>query len=88
MSVFLAAAGAISVLAAVACERLMHRHRRPGVTYWRATLRKDGGWRRGDLFDDRGLAHQRRASRFGVLGAGLWLLALASWVVGQILFSQ
>ncbi|HMC54251.1 MAG TPA: hypothetical protein VKH19_03700 [Gemmatimonadaceae bacterium] len=55
----------------------MHRHRRPGVTYAQATFRRDGGWRRTDLFSAEGLAHQRRASTFGVTGAALWLLALA-----------
>jgi hypothetical protein len=85
ISAILAAAGTLAVLAAVVFERLMHRHRRPGVTYWQATLRRDGGWRRGDLFDDAGLTHQRRASLCGITGAGLWLLALASWVLSRVL---
>lgn len=77
LPVALAIAGTVSMLAAVYNERRMHRHRQPGVTYRQATLRRDGGWRRTDLFTEQGLAHQRRASRFGVTGAALWLLALA-----------
>ena len=74
----LAISGAVSMLVAVYHERRMHRHRQPGVTYGAATFRRDGGWRRADLFTAQGLAHQRRASTFGVLGAILWLLSLAS----------
>jgi len=66
------------MLVAVYHERRMHRHRRPGVSYAAATFRRDGGWRRADLFTEQGLAHQRRASSFGVLGAAFWLLSLAS----------
>jgi hypothetical protein len=81
-----AAAGALA-LAGVACavlavrhERRMHRHRRPGVTYAAATLRRDGGWRRTDLFTDEGLRHQARAARFGMAAAATWVLALVAWV--------
>ena len=73
--------GSMSVLVAVYHERRMHRHRQPGVTYAQATFRRDGGWRRTDLFTEQGLAHQRRASRFGVTGALLWLVALLVWTV-------
>jgi hypothetical protein len=58
----------------------MQRHRQPGVSYRDATLRKDGGWQRADLFTAEGLALQRRAARFGWLGAALWLLAVGAWV--------
>ena len=80
VTLVLALAGAAAMLAAVASERRMHRHRRAGVSYAHATLRADGGWRRAELFTEEGLAHQRRASRRGVAGAVLWLLALAAWV--------
>jgi hypothetical protein len=63
----------------VLCERRMHRHRQPGVSYWAATLRRDGGWRRTDLFDPEGLRYQRRAARSGVAGAACWVAALAVW---------
>jgi hypothetical protein len=68
---------------AVFNERRMHRHRQPGVTYADATFRKDGGWRRTELFSDEGLRYQRRASGFGVPGALLWLLALITYVVAR-----
>lgn len=61
---------------AVLNERRMHRHRQPGVTYAQATFRRDGGWRRIDLFTEEGLRYQRQASRYGVAGAALWILAL------------
>ncbi|HEY0997706.1 MAG TPA: hypothetical protein VGD77_17075 [Gemmatimonadaceae bacterium] len=80
-SVPLAAAGVMLLVTAVACERRMHRHRQPGVSYADATLRLDGGWRRPDLFTAEGLRLQRRASRCGVTGAGLLLASLALWVV-------
>ena len=76
----LGVAGTLSVACAVACERRMHQHRRPGVSYRAATLRRDGGWRRADLFTEEGLRHQARAARFGWTGAALWLAALAAWV--------
>ncbi len=80
VSAALAAAGTLSVACAVAFERRMQRHRRPGVSYRAATLRRDGGWRRADLFTEEGLRHQARAARFGWAGAALWLAALAAWV--------
>jgi hypothetical protein len=73
--------GAISMLMAVIHERRMQRARRPGVTYARVTWRRDGGWKRSDLFTDAGLAHQRRASRYGAIGAALWILALLLAIV-------
>ena len=66
---------------AVFNERRMHRHRQPGVSYAQATFRRDGGWRRADLFSADGLAYQRRASRYGVLGALLWILALVAAIL-------
>jgi hypothetical protein len=61
-------------------ERRMQRHRQPGVGYREVTLRRDGGWRRTDLFTPAGLAHQRQASRFGLLGIVLALASLIAWV--------
>ncbi len=72
----LALAGSALTLVAIGFERLMHRHRQPGVTWAQATFRRDGGWRRVDLFAPQGLRHQRRASAFGVSGALLWVAAL------------
>jgi hypothetical protein len=65
---------------AVRQERLMHRFRQPGTSYREATLRVDGGWRRSELFTPEGLAHQRRASGFGLAGAALWIAALGVWI--------
>lgn len=81
LTVALFALGACAFVLAVRQERLMHRHRQPGVSYGAATMRVDGGWRRDDLFTAEGLAHQRRASRFGLIGAASWILALLSWVI-------
>jgi hypothetical protein len=80
----LAIAGLLSLVAAVVFERRMQRNRQPGVSYRDVTLRKDGGWRRADLFTLEGLALQRRAAHFGWLGAALWLIALGVWVVLRI----
>jgi hypothetical protein len=77
----LAFAGVACAVLAVRHERRMHRHRRPGVTYAAATLRRDGGWRRTDLFTDEGLRHQARAARFGMAAATAWALALVALVV-------
>ena len=77
----LAFLGVASAAIAVWNERRMQRHRQPGVTYAAATLRKDGGWRRADLFTPEGLAHQKQASRYGLTALLLWLLALAAWVL-------
>jgi hypothetical protein len=80
----LAAAGFASVAVAVTYERRMQRRRRPGVSYRDVTLRKDGGWRRDDLFTPEGLELQRRAALFGWLGAVLWLLALGAWIAFRL----
>jgi hypothetical protein len=77
----LAIAGVVCLAIAVSCERAMHRHRQPGVTYMDATLRRDGGWRRTDLFTEAGLRHQRRASMFGALGTVLLVAALLVYVL-------
>ena len=81
-----AVAGSITLLgfaclgAAVVNERRMQRHRQPGITYRDVTLRRDGGWRRADLFTERGLQYQRRASTWGVTGGALLVAALLAWV--------
>jgi len=59
----------------------MQRHRQPGVSYAAVTLRRDGGWRRTDLFTAEGLRHQARAARFGFIAVLCWVLALIVWVV-------
>lgn len=66
----------------------MHRHRQPSVTYSQATYRRDGGWRRTDLFTPQGLAYQRQASRYGVIGAALWILALLAYIITAFLQSR
>ncbi|HET9011251.1 MAG TPA: hypothetical protein VFN38_05515 [Gemmatimonadaceae bacterium] len=73
-------AGVACFAAAVVHERRMHRHRQPGVTYAAATLRRDGGWLRRELFTDEGLRHQRRASRFGLAGAACFIAFFIAWV--------
>jgi hypothetical protein len=80
VAVGLAVAGVVAFAMAVYYERRMQRHRQPGVSYRDVTFRRDGGWRREDLFTAEGLALQRQASRFGVLGAALWVLALGAWI--------
>ncbi len=77
----LLAAGTVSMAAAIYNERRMHRHRQPGVTYAQATFRKDGAWRRADMFTPEGLRYQRLASGFGVPGALLWVAGLIAWAL-------
>ena len=84
----LAIAGTLSMLVAILHERRMHRHRQPGVSYAQATWRRDGGWRRTDLFTPDGLAHQRQAARFGAIGAALWVLALVTYVAAGMLAAR
>ena len=87
MTLQLSVAGSVALLGlvclgtAVVHERRMQRHRQPGVTYRAVTLRRDGGWRRSDLFTERGLTHQRQASRWGVTGGALLVAALLAWVL-------
>lgn len=77
----IAMAGVACLAAAVVHERRMQRHRKPGVSYADATIRRDGGWKRNDLFTPEGLGHQRRASAFGVAGALLLVTSLAVWAM-------
>jgi hypothetical protein len=70
---------------AIRHERMMQRHRQPGVSYRDVTMRRDGGWRQADLFTPQGLAHQRRASTFGILGALLWIAAVVAWITTGLL---
>ena len=79
----LAIAGTLLMGVAIYNERRMQRHRQPGVTYAQVTFRKDGGWRRSELFTPEGLKHQRRASGFGVPAALLWALAVLAWSLGK-----
>ena len=79
----LAIAGTLLMGVAVYNERRMQRHRQPEVTYAQVTFRRDGGWRRTDLFTDQGLKYQRRASGFGVPGALLWAFAVLAWILGR-----
>lgn len=81
VSLAFAALGVGCLATAVYNERSMHRHRQPGVSYGEATLRRDGGWRRADLFTPAGLRHQRRASAWGVTGALLLVASLLAWVL-------
>ena len=74
-------AGAIALAVGIWNERIMQRHRRPGVSYRDVTLRRDGGWRRADLFTDEGLAYQRRASARGFPGLALLILAVILMVL-------
>ena len=74
-------AGVAALTLAVVHERRMQAHRRDGVSYRAATLRRDGGWRREDLFAPEGLVHQRQASRFGMVGATLLIAGLVAWIV-------
>ena len=78
VALLLAVAGVVAAGIAVWHERRMQRHRQPGVGYREVTFRRDGGWCRADLFTPEGLAHQRRASRAGLVAVLCWLLALAS----------
>jgi hypothetical protein len=76
-------AGTLLMGVAVYNERRMQRHRQPGVSYSQVTFRRDGGWKRSDLFTDAGLRYQRRASGFGVPAALLWVLALLFLAFGK-----
>jgi hypothetical protein len=76
----LALAGNVFVIVAIYNERRMQRHRQPGVSYAQATFRRDGGWRRDDLFTPEGLTYQRRAAGFGVIALVLWILAMGAWL--------
>jgi hypothetical protein len=73
--------GCVFVAFAIRAERLMHRHRVPGVSYADATFRRDGGWRRTDLFSPEGLAHQQRAAKYAFLGVACWVAALGAFLL-------
>lgn len=76
----LAAVGVAALGVGISFERRMHRHRQPGVSYRRATFRRDGGWRRSDLFTPVGLQLQRKASLWGMTGTLLLVASVAAWV--------
>lgn len=80
VSALLAGIGVVLLGAAVVAERRMQRHRQPGVTYAQVTLRRDGGWRRAELFTPAGLRLQRRASLCGVAGTALLVASLLAWI--------
>lgn len=73
--------GLVAVIVAVTNERRMQRHRRPNVSYADVTFRRDGAWRRKDLFDAQGLVYQRRAAASGMLAAACWLTAIVAWAL-------
>jgi hypothetical protein len=77
----LALGGIVSATLAIVSERRMQQHRQPGVTYAAVTFRRDGGWRKSELFTARGLEYQAQAARFGVMAAVLWVVALLSWAL-------
>ena len=75
-------AGGGALIIAIVNERRMQRQRQPGVSYWDVTLRRDGAWRKTELFTDAGLVYQRRAAKWGMIGvacivAGLIMKALS-----------
>lgn len=80
----LAVSGNVSVIVAVYNERRMQRFRQPGVSYAQVTWRRDGGWRRADLFKPEGLTYQRRAARYGATGVLLWIVAALVWWVAAV----
>jgi hypothetical protein len=82
IAVAIGVAGLIMLAAGIWNERMMQRHRQPGVTYAQVTLRRDGAWQRADLFTETGLKHQRQASRLGFPGLALIALALGLYVAG------
>lgn len=81
VALLLFAFGVLAFVMAIRHERRMQRHRHPGVSYRQATLRRDGGWRREDLFTGAGLDHQRQASRFGLTGVVFWIAAIVAWII-------
>jgi hypothetical protein len=80
VSLALGLTGVVTAAVAVFNERRMQQYRLPGVSYADVTWRRDGGWRRDDLFAPEGLAFQRKASRYGLLTVLCWLLAIVAWV--------
>jgi hypothetical protein len=78
---FLTLAGVVAATLAVVNERRMQQHRQPGVSYAAVTFRRDGGWKKPELFTARGLEHQALASRFGLTALVCWIAALVSFVL-------
>jgi len=76
--------GVVAMIVAIVNERRMQRHRQPGVGYWDVTLRRDGAWKRGDLFTETGLAFQRRAAKWGMIGAACLVAALIVLVLIRV----
>jgi hypothetical protein len=74
--------GIVSLTTAIVNERRMQRHRQPGVSYADVTLRRDGGWKRAELFTDEGLRFQRRAAKWGFYGMVFIVLTAILWTVG------
>jgi hypothetical protein len=72
----LGAIGVSLVGVAIWHERQMQKHRQPGVSYRDVTFRRDGGWKRADLFTEQGLKHQRQASGWGFPGLALIIIAI------------
>ena len=79
----LAAATIAALARAVVNERRMQRHRQPGVSYWDVTLRRDGAWRRKDLFTDEGLAYQSQAAKWGMIGTVLLIMTVGAWYLSS-----
>jgi len=83
--IVLSGAGVVALIVAIVNERRMQRHRQPGVSYWDVTWRRDGGWRRTDLFTDAGLVFQARAAKWGMIGTALLAGALIALALIRIL---
>jgi hypothetical protein len=84
ISIALAVLGSVAVGVAIFYERRMHRFRQVGVSYAAATFRRDGGWQRTDLFTAEGLEHQRRASRYALIGILCWIAALLVYLMADL----
>jgi hypothetical protein len=84
LAVLCALMAVVALAIAIVNERRMQRHRQPGISYAAVTFRRDGAWRRADLFTDTGLAFQRRAAKWGMIGAGLLLLALIALTISRL----
>jgi hypothetical protein len=84
IAIALAALGSVAVAVAIFYERRMHRFRQVGVSYVDATFRRDGGWQRTELFTAEGLEHQRRASRYALIGILFWIAGLLVYLMGGL----
>jgi hypothetical protein len=85
LMVLLGVGAVVAFTIAVVNERRMQRHRRPGVSYAQVTFRRDGGWRRDDLFTETGLVFQRRAAQWGMIGAVCAMLVVIALMLDRIL---